>query len=564
MDKKHLFITLLIFIVFLSIFHIFPGFLSTMELRVYDSFIQTMRHFNHPSAHKNDIVIVMLDDLSFWKMQKQWPFSRAVYADLLNKVSKGEPKFVFFDVVFRGEGEDKEGDDLFTQALKGKNNVLLPYYLGDKNVHIRSKKDFTDIAGQVGYINKPLDSDSNVRRFYPFRLYLGGKIKEYSAEVFLWSRYYNYSIENIALKDRHVFLKQSDKKTEGAFKKSDFYLNADNTIFINYKTTLAEFNTISMFRVFLNDFDPKVFKDKIVLIGLTSDIFHDTYDTPLDMMPGTGILANAVLMFLDGNFIFEASEQIRWWVIFIFCLLISLVCFRVSALRGLLFTIATTTVVTVGSFLVFLNNYYYYNPFKLILICIVSYIAVTFYKYASVVIENMTLRRLSTIDELTGLFVFRYFKIVLNHEFEKCLRYKMPLALLMIDIDDFKKINDTYGHQRGNVVLSKIGKIILNNVRRSDFPARYGGEELSVLLSNSNIEGVNKCAETIRSLIEKENYFMTDKGPLRVTVSIGVSSFPLMEITSSDEMIKFADAALYEAKRQGKNRVITFNKEIKA
>lgn len=564
MNKKHIFTTLLIFIAFLSIFHIFPDFLSTMELRVYDSFIQTMRHFNRPSVHKNDIVIVMLDDLSFWKMQKQWPFSRAVYADLLNRISKGEPKFVFFDVVFRGEGEDKEGDDLFIKALKGKNNVLLPYYLGDKNVHIRSKKDFTDIVGQVGYINKPLDSDNNVRRFYPFRLYLGGKIKEYSAEVFLWSRYYNYGIENITLKDRHVFLKQSDKKTEGAVKKSDFYLNADNTAYINYKMALTEFNTVSMFRVFLDDFKPEIFKDKIVLIGLTSDIFHDTYDTPLDMMPGTGILANAVLMFLDGNFIFEVPERIRWWGIFIFCLLISLVCFRVSALKGLLFTIATTTIVTVGSFLLFLNNYYYYNPFKLILICIVSYITVTFYKYASVVIENMTLRRLSTIDELTGLFVFRYFKIVLNHEFEKCLRYKMPLSLLMLDIDDFKKINDTYGHQRGNVVLSKIGKIVLNNVRRSDFPARYGGEELSVLLSNSNIEGVKKCAETIRSLIEKENYFMTDSGPLKVTVSIGVASFPLMEITSADEMIKLADAALYEAKRQGKNRVIIFNKEIKA
>jgi diguanylate cyclase (GGDEF)-like protein len=128
----------------------------------------------------------------------------------------------------------------------------------------------------------------------------------------------------------------------------------------------------------------------------------------------------------------------------------------------------------------------------------------------------------------------------------------------MIDIDNFKKINDTYGHQKGNIVLSKIGKIVLNSVRRSDFPARYGGEELSVLLPNSAIEGAQKCAETIRSLIEKENYFMTDSGPLKVTVSIGVSSSPLMNIASADDMIKFADAALYEAKRQGKNRAVVF------
>ncbi|MDD5006046.1 MAG: diguanylate cyclase [Candidatus Omnitrophica bacterium] len=560
MKKNHLFIALLIFITFLSIFYIFPNFLSTLELRVYDSFIQAVRHFNLPSTHKNEIVIVMLDDLSFWKMQRQWPFSRAVYADLLNRISKGNPKFILFDIVFRGEGEDKEGDELFTQALKGKDNILLPYHLGDKNVHIRSKKDFTDIVGQVGYINKPLDSDSSIRRFYPFRLYLGGKIKEYATEVCLWCRYHNYDIAGIALNNRHVFLNQLNTKKEDAFKKLDFYLNADNTILINYKTNLNEFTAVSMYRVFLDDFDPQVFKDKIVLIGLTSDIFHDTYDTPLGLMPGTAVLANTALMFLDGNFIFEVPAWIRWWAIFIFCLLISLVCFRVSALKGLLFTIAMTTITTLSSFLAFLNHYYFYNPFKLILVCIISYIAVNFYKYASVVIENMQLRKLSTVDELTGLYIFRYFKIVLNHEFQKCLRYKEILSMLMIDIDNFKKINDTYGHQNGNIVLSKIGKIILNNVRRADFPARYGGEEIAILLPNTNAEGTAKIAENLRKLVEKENYFMTDSGPLKVTISIGTVSFPAVAVSSADEMIRCADAALYKAKREGKNRVVMFEK----
>ena len=192
----------------------------------------------------------------------------------------------------------------------------------------------------------------------------------------------------------------------------------------------------------------------------------------------------------------------------------------------------------------------------------VSYIATNFYKYASVAIENIKLRKLSTVDELTGLYIFRYFKIVLGHEFQKCLRYKTPLSLIMIDIDNFKKINDTYGHQNGNIVLSKIGKIILSNVRRADVPVRYGGEELAVLLPNSNLDGTKKCAETLRSLIEKEDFFMTNKGPLRVTVSIGVVSFPSTNISSAEEMIKSADTALYTAKREGKNRVVVFSKEV--
>ncbi|MBL7130763.1 MAG: GGDEF domain-containing protein [Candidatus Omnitrophica bacterium] len=171
----------------------------------------------------------------------------------------------------------------------------------------------------------------------------------------------------------------------------------------------------------------------------------------------------------------------------------------------------------------------------------------------------MNLRRLSTTDELTGLHSFRFFQVVIDHEFQKCLRYKTNLSLAMIDIDNFKKINDTYGHQNGNVVLSKIGKILLDNVRKADFPVRYGGEELAILFPNSDIEGAYKCAENIRQLIEKEDYFMTKQGPLKVTVSIGISSFPSMNITSSEDMIKFTDTALYKAKNQGKNRTIVYS-----
>ena len=311
------------------------------------------------------------------------------------------------------------------------------------------------------------------------------------------------------------------------------------------------------------NFNPNVFQDKIVLIGETSELFHDVYGSPFGRMPGTVIMANTALMFLDGKFIQEASRELKWLIIFLLCLVTVFICYHISILKGLAFTIFGLAIIIFSTFKLFLQGYYF-NPFKLILMCVLCYLGINLYKYESVVIENMKLRRLSTIDELTGLFVFRYFKIVLGHEFAKCLRYKMPLSLLMIDIDNFKKINDTYGHQKGNIVLSKIGKIVLNSVRRSDFHARYGGEELSVLLPNSGIEGAQKCAETIRSLIEKENYFMTDSGPLKVTVSIGVSSSPLMNIASADDMIKFADAALYEAKRQGKNRVIVFKSETQS
>lgn len=561
MNRKCFFIAILIFAFFYLIFYLFPNFLLLLELKVHDSFLNTSRKLNRFSPHLNEIVIIAVDDLSYRKLQKQWPFSRATYADLLNKIYSSSPKVIVFDVVFRGEGEDIKGDELFAQALKDKDNVLLPYHVGKLGVEIKSKEEFTANVGLAGYINKPLDIDGSMRRFYPFRLSIEGKIEDYALESYVFSKYYNYDLKNIVLKNNAVSLNQLETKAQDLFKDFKFPLLRDRSMWINYQAKLDDFNVISLFKVLSDAIDPNLFKDKVVLIGPTSAIVHDIHATPLGFMPGVFLVANTALMFLDGRFIFEIDDWIKWLIIFGLCLLMIFLCYRLGMIKGLLFTISIITIITTITFFLFVKKYYL-NPFKLILICIVSYIVINFYKYTSVVLENMHLRKLSTVDELTGLYIFRFFQVVLNHEFQKSLRYKTTLSLLMFDIDNFKKINDVYGHQKGNVVLNKIGKIILKNVRRADFPARYGGEELAILLPNSNIEGAQSCAENLRKLIEKEDFFMTAQGPLKATVSVGISSFPVMNITSPEEMIKFADSALYKAKREGKNRVVVYNEGI--
>jgi len=562
MNKKAIIFALAIFFIFFSFSYAFPNFLIPLELRLCDAFFAAARHFNKPPENLKEVVIVALDDFSCWKINKKLPLTRAFYAELLHKIYKGNPKLVFFDIVFIGDSLNPKDDEAFENIIKDKDNILFPYYFGQRSVNVRTKKAFTGKFGPSGYINKVIDPDGVLRRFYPFRLSIEDKIKDYTSELYLFDRYYSYDIKkNILLKNKYAYLENFPPYEQKIWKRNYFILNNDDTMLINYRAAINDLKMVAMSKVMMDDnFDVSIFKDKVVLIGATSEIFHDAYDTPLGTMPGTAIIANSALMFLEGEFICEAPAWFKWLIIFLLCVFTVLIYYRISIIKGFLFMFSVVAILASTAFILFLHNYYL-NPFKLILICILGYISVNFYKYASVVIENMSLRKLSTLDELTGLFVFRYFKIVLSHEFEKCLRYKMPLSLLMIDIDNFKKINDTYGHQKGNIVLNKIGKIVLNSVRRSDFPARYGGEELSILLPHSNIEGAKKCAETIRSAIEKEEYFMTDSGPLKVTVSIGLSSFPVMNITSADDMIKFADAALYEAKRQGKNRVVVFNSQ---
>lgn len=156
------------------------------------------------------------------------------------------------------------------------------------------------------------------------------------------------------------------------------------------------------------------------------------------------------------------------------------------------------------------------------------------------------------IDALTGLYVRSVYEEMLFKEFERFMRNKRPLSLIMIDIDDFKKINDTYGHQQGDEVLKYIGEVILKTVRKSDIACRYGGEELSVIMPQTNISTASKVAERIRKRIEKS--MINDH--ISVTVSIGVSE-ALVLYKAPDEIVRDADAALYKAKEKGKNRVVT-------
>ncbi|NQU19470.1 CHASE2 domain-containing protein, partial [bacterium] len=352
MNKKCLSIAISIFVIFASIFYLFPNFLLTLELRLCDTFSRSAKNINRSSPHLNEIVIIALDDISFKKLQKKWPFSRAIFADLVNRINKGLPKLIVFDMVFLGEGEDKEGDRLFARALYGKYNILLPYYIGRLGENNKPKEDFISDFGSAGYINKPIDNDGSIRRFCPFKLSLKSKFSDYACELYVFSRYYDYELGNIKLKnrDKQVVLNQLEIKDKDMFGKYDFSLRSDKTMWINYQATMGDFDTISMFRVLLDDFNPEVFKDKVVFIGKTSEIFHDIHDTPLGRMPGTAIVANTALMFLDGRFINEAPGWLNWLVIFIFCLSMVFICYRLPILKGLLFTVAVTTIVAAVTF----------------------------------------------------------------------------------------------------------------------------------------------------------------------------------------------------------------------
>ncbi|MGX9726497.1 MAG: GGDEF domain-containing response regulator [Candidatus Electronema sp. VV] len=172
--------------------------------------------------------------------------------------------------------------------------------------------------------------------------------------------------------------------------------------------------------------------------------------------------------------------------------------------------------------------------------------------------QNRLLERMATHDELTGLCNRRKLAEVMKREAERSRRYGTELSLLMLDLDHFKKVNDTYGHDFGDFVIKEFAARILAGIRRSDFSFRFGGEEFIVLLPQTGLSGALTAAEKIRALCA-EQPFAGLQISIGMTVSIGVASYQDHKPQQPDDLICCADRALYLAKELGRNRVVVYN-----
>lgn len=177
---------------------------------------------------------------------------------------------------------------------------------------------------------------------------------------------------------------------------------------------------------------------------------------------------------------------------------------------------------------------------------------------------HQIIAQMAVTDELTQLYNRRYFHTSIEKEFSRSRRYGHPISLLMIDIDHFKRVNDTFGHQTGDEVLTGVADIIRKQTRDTDTTARYGGEEMAVILPGTDLAGAVDCARKICLSIEEARFKVINAQTVQVTVSIGVSTTQAagrFRDLDSKTLIKQADDALYRAKESGRNQVISCESE---
>ncbi|MCG3178907.1 MAG: hypothetical protein BIFFINMI_01237 [Phycisphaerae bacterium] len=178
-------------------------------------------------------------------------------------------------------------------------------------------------------------------------------------------------------------------------------------------------------------------------------------------------------------------------------------------------------------------------------------------KFASV-LDRIVL--LSETDPLTGLTNRRQFQILLNHEFQLSDRHRHAMAILMMDIDHFKQVNDKHGHMAGDEVLRAVAETVRAVCRKTDVAARYGGEEFAIILPHTTVAQAAHLGERIRQSLAARSITLPD-GAIGVTVSVGVAGFPQVPCESGDELVDRADQALYEAKHAGRNRTVLAGRE---
>ena len=172
-------------------------------------------------------------------------------------------------------------------------------------------------------------------------------------------------------------------------------------------------------------------------------------------------------------------------------------------------------------------------------------------------INKAQLWDMAVTDSLTGLFVRRYFLVKLQEELHRAERYNNIVSIVMADLDGFKNINDTYGHDAGDRVLKAVGKFLQQNIRDVDVVARYGGEEFVIMIPEAAEDAAHSLSERLRKQMSE----LKIDGLPAITISLGIATFP-HDGSDLEDLIKKADAAMYAAKRAGRNRVVKYAPDI--
>lgn len=581
-------ITVAFIIIFVKSTNI-SSFMSSVENKTFDLRQNVLVNSGYKKPNK-DIVILAIDDPSYeYLLGKygEWPIPRNVYADLINYIEKQKPAVIAFDLMFVKSLKSKNNADMaLVNAIKNNDNVYTsmnfddipsdvrkPIELDKKftaNVKNDSEVDFSknstfsncrSILPQilsntknVGFINVSRSEDGILRKIPPFMVY---KDDFYPYLSLITSLKYLEKNEKLTVKDFHI-----DKHADLRLGKRSIPIDKDGGIILNWYGPAQTFEHIPLYKVIKSAEGKDTgntkfnFNNKIVYIGTTAVSLYDTKSVPVDRLyPGVEVHATFINNLLDNNFIRKVSEPANIFISILLGLLIGVIVIRTTS------TFVALVTTLLASFGYIISAYYVMKFFNLWVAIVLPITTVIFVFVSAFIIKYILKSRdfehqykLATTDGLTDLFNHRYFQEQMIMQIANSKRYDTKFSLILIDIDFFKKFNDIFGHQSGDAVLRQVAQKLKKNVRSSDFVCRYGGEEMSIILPNTDKNEAVITAQKICQTVAEKPFKLANDKESTVTISLGVATYP-EDGQTPGEIIEQADKRLYYAKENGRNQV---------
>lgn len=559
------------------------NFIDAIENRTFDLRQSLLINEGAKKASK-DIVIVAIDDATYEYILDyygEWPLPRDTYAKIINYLEKQSPRAIAFDLMFVKSLKSKnQADEALVQTFKKYNNLYtsmnfdnqsedlrVPPNLPQKltiNIQNNSEIDFNQLTytncrtilegilnatSNVGIINVSRSDDGVLRKMPLVVKYKNEFYPQLALKVGL-----NYIGET---RQSYEINNNSEFKLGGR----EIFLDNDGSAILNWYGPAGTYTYIPMYKLIKavngekteSDYD---FSNKIIYFGTTAASLFDIKTVPVGKIyPGVEVQATYVNNIIDDNFIKKVNRGYTIALSILLALLIASVVSRVSSAFA-------ASMMSLSVYFVYILIAYYAMKFENLWLEVVYPLIFSIAAFTCTYIIKYLIKsrdfeqqyRLATTDGLTELYNHRYFQEQIRMQVEQSKRYNNNFSLIIIDIDFFKKFNDTFGHQSGDAVLRQVAQTLKKNVRATDIVCRYGGEEMSIILPNTGKDEAFSTAQKICERVANRKFKLAGDKETNVTISLGVSTFPF-DGDSAPAIIEEADKRLYNAKNNGRNQV---------
>lgn len=588
-NKKKLTYVLYTFIIFalfailvwLGHFSAFQDFITKIEQGSFDLRQTILSKYKKPNK---DIVILSVDDATYeYIMDKygSWPISRKIWSDTIEFIEKAQPKSIIMDLLFvKANLNDIESDKALVETVKKNDNVFLSMNFDNYSDEIRKSPEINgkfklkikdgylednpyitfinartampelmDAAKNIGIINVTRDKDGIIRNATPIFKYKN----EYYPNLSLLAAMKYLNADSLSIVNNNIILD----------KKHSIPLDTTQRTILNWYGKSNTYTHIPLWEVikaqkennlaFINE----NFKNKIIYVGTTATSLSDIKSVPVESnMSGVELHATFFNNILDNNFIKKSSLEVDFLISIILCLVVGYLVLKTENVAKTFFFLFSTlilysifTLILMQTFNIWVTIIF---PF---ITTITTFILIYCEKYLLKSKDYEQTYKLAVTDGLTQIYNHRYFQEQMIININNYNRYGQVFSIIIMDIDFFKKFNDTYGHQSGDCVLKQVAAILKKNSRTSDVVCRYGGEEMTIILTNTNKKDAEITANKICQAVRNNKFTLANGEKVNVTISVGVATVGENGNTPQ-EIIEYSDKCLYKAKETGRNRVV--------